>query len=200
MLQTFYEECLFAINPNAASVWPDIARAYAGRAYHNPDHLTEMLGHYRAVPTTLAPASAPLFGLALIYHDIVYVAGHKDNEARSADLLDTALREYGTRPEARQYCRSLIMATKTHEAMTNDEGLLVDLDLAVLAREPDGYAAYAKAVREEFSHVPGLLYRPGRKKVLQRFLEREYLYHHPYCRERWEADARRNLELEISQL
>ena len=200
MLQTFYEECLTAIKPEARSAWPAIAQAYAGRAYHNLDHLTEMLGHYRTITPTLAPAAPPIFGISLIYHDIVYRAGRADNEARSADMAVAALQAAGVDTDGQNYCRALIMATKTHQPGSDDEGLLVDLDLAVLARPAKGYDAYTEAIRKEFSLFPGFLYRPGRKKALQHFLKKSNIYHHSFFQKHWESPARENLLREIERL
>lgn len=194
----YYHECLRAISPGATSNWERINRAYGGRAYHNVHHLGEMLGHLAVLPTFLAPAAAPLFGIALIYHDIVYRAHRQDNEARSADLALTALRELGVDENGQAYCRRLIMATKTHQASDDDEGWLVDLDLAVLARPADGYDAYARAVRQEFSIYPDFLYRPGRKKALRHLLDQPRIYHHPDLQARWEAPARANLNRELA--
>ena len=200
MLQTFYENCLAAINPEAKSAWPTIARAYAGRAYHNLNHLTEMLGHYHSITPDLAPAAPPIFGIALIYHDIVYRAGRADNEAKSADMAVAALQAAGIDLDGQTYCRDLIMATKTHLPNNDDEGLLVDLDLAVLARPAKGYDTYTKAIRKEFSVFPGFLYRPGRKKALLHFLEQPNIYYHPSFRERWELPARENILREVEYL
>ncbi|MFK8162833.1 MAG: hypothetical protein AB8H12_10260 [Lewinella sp.] len=200
MLQTYYEDCLKAINPKAKSAWPNIAHAYAGRAYHNLDHLTEMLGHYQCVPTHLEPAAPPIFGIALIYHDIVYRAGRKDNELRSADMAVAALKTAGVDADKQSYCHDLIMATKTHESQNDDEGLLVDLDLAVLARPAEGYDAYTRAIRKEFALYPGFVYRPGRKKALRHFIERPNIYYHSFFRESWEGTARENLQREIKHL
>ena len=200
MLQAFYEECLAAINPEVGSAWPAIARAYAGRAYHNLDHLTEMLSYYLGIPTDLAPAAPPIFGIALIYHDIIYRAGRADNEARSADMAVAALQAAGVGIAGQDYCRDLIMATKTHQPGNDDEGLLVDLDLAVLARSAEGYDAYTRAIRKEFSLYPGFMYRPGRKKALQHFINQPNIYYHSLFQEDWEADARKNLVREIEGL
>jgi len=196
----YYHHCLKILAPAAPSEWTSIEAAYAGRAYHNLNHLEEMLGHFTALPTDIAPAAPPTFGIALIYHDLVYSAGRKDNEAKSADLAASALREIGTDISQEQYCRKLIMATKTHAATTEDEALLVDLDLAVLARPATGYDAYAKAVRQEFSRFPGFLYRPGRKKALRHFLEKNRIYQTDYFHQRFEDAARTNLEREIKTL
>lgn len=196
----YYHHCLKTLAPETPSEWATIEAAYAGRAYHNLNHLEEMLGHFTALPTDIAPAAPPTFGIALIYHDIVYRAGRKDNEAKSADLAARALRKMGANNKKEQYCRSLIMATKTHAAITEDEALLVDLDLAVLARPAESYDAYARAIRQEFSHFPSFLYRPGRKKALRHFLEKSRIYQTEYFHQRFENAARTNLEREIKAL
>ncbi len=203
----YYHACLYQIAPNAVSYWADIEAAYTKRTYHNLNHLREMLGHYGELPIHLqltnnrsgemAPA---LFGLSLIYHDVIYIAGRSDNEARSADLLVKHLLQAGIDPLQCAWCRSLIMATKTHQPESGDDGaqsLLIDLDLAVLARTESGYDSYAENVREEFKLFPGFLYRRGRKKALKHFLDQEYIYHTEYFRSRWESRARDNLSREL---
>lgn len=196
----YYKVCLETLNPALPSAWSTIAEAYRGRAYHNLDHLGEMLGHLPRLSANLAPAAAPVFGFALIYHDVVYRAGRKDNEARSADLAVAALRQAAASPADQVRCRRLIMATRNHEAETEEEAILVDLDLAVLARDPVGYDRYARAVRREFRRFPAFLYRPGRRKALRHFLEKEYIYHTTTARKNWEEPARENLERELREL
>jgi len=97
-------------------------------------------------------------------------------------------------------CRQLILATKTHDAATEEEAVLVDLDLAVLARAPTGYDLYAENVRKEFRLFPDFLYRPGRKKALRHFLEKPYIFHGEIARGLWETPARTNLERELNGL
>lgn len=199
----YYERCLRELAPEAPSAWPGIAAAYSGRAYHNLDHLKEMLGHLQAIPPKLAPAAAPLFGMALIYHDIVYQAGRKDNEAKSADQLETALLALGRDKAEADYCRRLIMATKNHQASKVNgeaEAWLIDYDLAVLAREPNGYDRYVAGIRTEFRRYPNFLYRPGRRKALKHFLEREWIYQTSAFRERYETIARENIQRELRGL
>jgi len=196
----YYHQCLTSIAPVFDSHWKSIANAYSGRAYHNLGHLAEILGHFAALPTDIAPAAPPVFGVGLIYHDLVYVAGRKNNEARSADMATAALKELGANTANIKYCHNLIMATKNHEAATADEALLVDMDLAVLARSAEGYDAYARAVRQEFRYFPGLIYRPGRKQALRHFLDKPRIYQTEHFYHRFEAMARANLEREIATL
>jgi len=163
----YYKACLKVLNPELPSEWESIAKAYKGRAYHNLNHLEEML---------------------------------EDNEARSADQAVVFLQKAGVSEADQTCCRQLILATKTHDAATEEEAVLVDLDLAVLARAPTGYDLYAENVRKEFRLFPDFLYRPGRKKALRHFLEKPYIFHGEIARGLWETPARTNLERELNGL
>lgn len=75
--------------------------------------------------------------------------------------------------------------------------LLVDIDLAILGTAPARFSEYDRQVREEYSWVPGLLYRIKRKAVLKHFLSRERLYNTDHFQERYEDQARINLKTAI---
>ncbi|TXF90552.1 hypothetical protein FUA23_05495 [Neolewinella aurantiaca] len=196
----YFAACIKGLEPALSGEWSAIAKAYDGRAYHNFNHLEEMLGHLPCLLPSPAPAAEPVFGIALIYHDIVYRAGRKDNEARSAVKAVAFLQKAGVSEAGQSRCHQLIMTTKTHAATTEEEALLVDLDLAVLARDPAGYDEYTRAIRKEFGMFPDFVYRPGRKKALRHFLEKPYIYHGAIARGQWEDAARSNLERELGQL
>lgn len=199
----FYRDALSKLANNGHDRWPAIARAHHGRAYHNLNHLAEMIGHLMAVPSLPAPAASPTFALALVYHDYVYHPTRRDNEARSAEVCQDHLRTDAISERELTRCRELIMATKTHQPTAGDDGgeaWLIDLDLAVLARPTAAYQQYALAIRKEFWMYPGFLYRPGRVKVLRYFLGMDYIYKTDYGRSNWETRARANLEGELSLL
>ena len=95
-----------------------------------------------------------------------------------------------------------IRATAQHlsVAATDDLAFFLDFDLAILGAAPEVYTNYAAAVREEYQHVPGFLYRRGRKKVLRYFLEAPRLYRTEALYDLLEEKARENLRLELSLL
>lgn len=201
----YFNKCISVIGSSATFNWSEIEKAYATRAYHNLDHLREMISHLVAASPSLKVTTRreAIFGIALIYHDVVYRAGSKDNERRSADWAESDLRSAGASTEEKDYCRRLIMATKAHIPVGGnqaDQALLVDLDLAVLARDSDGYDVYAKAVRKEFSIYPDFLYKPGRRKALKHFLEQPTIYHTPHFQHCFEAIARKNILRELAGL
>lgn len=142
------------------------------RAYHNAAHVGAMLEALasRGVLT-------PTLALAIWGHDLIYNARAGDNEERSAEAFGGWLAARGAEAELVREVKALILATRHAAPPTNrEEALLVDADLGILGADPEAFAAYDRAIRREYRHVPGLLYRVGRRKVLQGFLDRERLY------------------------
>lgn len=183
-----------------APAWELICRRYgeAHRHYHGFAHLEDLL--------TLAAAREwedPLRVQAVIWwHDLIYDPWRRDNEARSAAQAGRDLRAWRLPSGTCDWVERVILATATHQPQTGhlDELAFLDLDLAVLAWPAAAYDAYAQAIRREYRHVPGLLYRRGRRQVLAGFLDRPFLYHTEAGRRDWEAAARANLQREISRL
>ena len=82
----------------------------------------------------------------------------------------------------------------------NGETILLDADLAILGADPDEYARYARAIRQEYAWVPEADYRRGRTTVLQGFLVRARIFRLDRIHERLDAAARRNLRDELAAL
>ncbi|MGN9910830.1 HD domain-containing protein [Phytohabitans sp. LJ34] len=168
------------------------------RHYHTVDHLAAMLS------IVDAEGGGDPVRLATWYHDAVYDPRSPGdaNERESAALARAELATLGVpEPVAAEVAR-LVLLTAGH-AVTPGDGdgeLLCDADLAVLARPPAEYDAYAAAVRREYAHVPDELFRAGRAAVLTSLLDLPALYRRPALAERWEAPARANLERELRAL
>jgi len=77
---------------------------------------------------------------------------------------------------------------------------MLDVDLAILAASREAYTRYTHAIREEYKIYPYFLYKKGRKKVLQHFLERKQIYFTEEFQAQHEANARENLRWEIATL
>lgn len=187
--------------------WQALREAYATpvRAYHHFGHVRETLAHHRAVAREAGWASPADTWLALLYHDAIYVPGRKDNEARSADLAQAHLRRWpppaGVDPSR---VAALIALTARHGALDADdfprtpEGedtrRFLDCDMAILGADPDAFAAYDRAIAEEYRAVPRWLYRRKRRAFFRGLLERERIFLSDFFRDRLEAAARRNLQ------
>lgn len=162
------------------------------RHYHNLAHLEHMLG----VLDSLSPQSDAL-ELAIWFHDVVYDPKSSKNESLSAGFFQEHLGA-ALSPGIVADVTRLILATDHARPRTGaeDEDLLRDLDLAILAAPPDEYRVYREAIRREYSHVPDLDFAKGRRAVLTRFLENRIYHTAAFVNS--ESVARENLAHEIA--
>lgn len=162
------------------------------RAYHTQQHLRECLELFDA---NLELAEFPAeVELALWFHDAIYDVRASDNEARSADWAASALSSADASPASIVRVNALILATRHTSVPTgNDERLLVDIDLSILGAPTERFGEYDAQIRQEYRHVPGLIYRFKRKAILRSFLERPRIYSTDALHERFEQRARANL-------
>jgi predicted metal-dependent HD superfamily phosphohydrolase len=169
------------------------------RAYHNAAHLEDCFRQFdRAQDQADRPDEVEA---ALWFHDAVYDPHASDNEERSATWAAQALQGAGVNPDAVSRVAAMVVATKhDREPDTPDGGLLLDVDLSILGREPEVFAAYDRGIREEYSWVPEEHYRTGRAAILEGFLRRPAIYRTEFFRVRFEARARLNLERSIARL
>jgi len=181
-------------------LWQEVLTAYgaSNRHYHTLQHLEDLHASMAGVWSQLDVPDAVL--LALVYHDIVYRAHRTDNEERSAVLMRERMLLHVDLPvHLVERAARHILATKNHVNNEDlDTELFTDADLSILGAPADRYAQYAKQVRREFKIYPDLLYRPGRRKVLKHFLDMPQIFKTPYFRERFEEQARTNLNAELT--
>jgi predicted metal-dependent HD superfamily phosphohydrolase len=99
---------------------------------------------------------------------------------------------------SRERVRALIMKT-CHDALpeTQDEQVLVDIDLAILGADAARFDEYETQVRAEYGWVPDFLFRRTRRKILQAFLARSAIYSTTHFRNQLEKKARENLARSI---
>ncbi|MZD09437.1 hypothetical protein GTW43_30795 [Streptomyces sp. SID5785] len=170
------------------------------RRYHTTAHLTAVLDH---LDTLDGHAEDPeLVRLAAWFHDAVYRPDRSENEERSATLAERALAEAGLSASGTGEVARLVRLTVTHDPADDDTNgeALCDADLAILAAPPEAYAAYTRAVREEYGFVPDEAFRSGRAAVLRQLLDLPRLFRTPHGRAHWETPARENLAAELALL
>jgi len=192
----------FAVaQPVAEKTFKYLVTAYSdsGRFYHNLCHIENVLATIIRL-TEYAPS--PTLQLAAWFHDAVYDSRAEDNEEQSASLAGAMLKEMNIPGPIVEATKHLILLTKNHVADAEDEDgkILLDADLAILGQSPDRYAAYARAIRQEYAWVPEADYRAGRSKVLAGFLKRARIYHTPVMFAACEQPARNNLAAEMERL
>ena len=93
-----------------------LQQAYAEppRAYHNWQHVLELLRHYSYVEAECGWHKPRAVLLAMLYHDAIYVPGRKDNEAHSAQLALAHLTQWPDEGIDPQRVHGLILATAHH--------------------------------------------------------------------------------------
>lgn len=182
------------------------------RGYHDLQHLRETLA---ALDELVAAEEGGADGadahtvalaeLALWFHDAVYDprARGTRNERDSAQLAREVLTSLGAAPSVADEVARLVLLTADHrvEDPTDTAGRLVsDADLWILAAPPGRYASYTAAVRQEYRHVPGVLFRRGRRTVLEGLLATGTPYVTDHARDVWGPRALANVQAEILQL
>lgn len=170
------------------------------RRYHTTAHLAAVLDHLDALADHAEDPE--LVRLAAWFHDAVYRPDRSENEERSAALAERALTEAGLADSQVEEVARLVRLTVTHDPADGDTNgeALCDADLAILAAPPQDYAAYTRAVREEYGFVPDEAFRAGRAAVLRQLLDLPRLFRTPHGRAAWEAPARENLTTELALL
>jgi predicted metal-dependent HD superfamily phosphohydrolase len=171
------------------------------RHYHNLSHVYSLLKLSEQYRSELK--NPFIVDLAIWFHDIVYDSSKKDNELQSAILFEELMQPFLTKEEIEQV-KSLIMSTYGHKPLIPDDidhQYFLDFDLSILAADKETYNIYSDAIKDEYKSLfPFLVYKGGRKKVLQSFLDRKMLYFSQHFKEHCEPVARQNLQWEISML
>jgi predicted metal-dependent HD superfamily phosphohydrolase len=182
-------------------LWGEIESNYSNkkRHYHNLTHLENLLQQLVAVKTTIKNWDTVLF--TMYYHDIIYNPLKTTNEEKSAEFAENRMRLIAAPQPIIDNCIGQILATKKHLlSVDNDTNIFTDADLSILGQPWPVYEKYYKHVRKEYALYPDLIYNPGRKKVLQHFLQMQQIFKTDYFFAKFERQAKENVEKELQQL
>ncbi len=181
-----------------------LAGCYAapGRHYHTLGHVQQCLEELDEARHLAARPD--LVEAALWFHDSIYDPRRSDNEAQSAAFASEALARFGLPPDEIDTVKRLILVTRhatgPGDGLTGDEGLIADVDLAILGQPATIFDDYEVAIRREYAHVPAETYRAGRAAVLRGFLDRHSIYATPHFQRHYEQQARENLARSLARL
>jgi predicted metal-dependent HD superfamily phosphohydrolase len=178
-----------------------LAACYAEphRAYHNLAHIMDCLCEFDS-SKDLAH-DAPAVEMALWFHDVVYDPRAKDNEERSAGLALKVADEAGVSASFKESVKALILSTKKHDdSLHRDAAVMADIDLGILGRAPDRFDEYENQIRQEYEWGPAAAFAAGRSAILEAFLARRSIYGTGFFRNKYERQARENLERSIGKL
>lgn len=184
----------------AEKLWSEIEKAYTGkkRYYHNLSHIEALYQLLLNNRSSIHNWDVVLF--SLFYHDIVYNVLKKNNEQKSADIAVKRLNEIGFPGGHIELCFSQIIATSKHLLSDDkDTNIFTDADLSVLGKETAVYDEYCKQIRKEYSIFPDFVYIPGRKKVINHFLQMERIFKTDIFFNQYEQQAKENLYRELNK-
>lgn len=184
-----------------APLWHEVRQAYSapGRYYHDPRHLDEVVARFADVARTLGWQSPREVLLALLFHDVVYVATRHDNEAASADIARASIGRWlaGDAVDIDRVV-ALVLLTARHGTLTpadvdRDAALFVDIDMSILGAAPARFDEYERDVTREYAAIPPDIYAAGRRHFLTRVLAGDRIFLSDHFAAELDAPARANL-------
>jgi len=190
-------------NNLVSNLWTEIEDHYCSknRHYHNLSHIYNMLIQAEEIKTIIVDYDA--FRFSIWYHDIIYKATKKNNEEKSAEFAKKRLKSINFDQKQLKNVEKLIKSTQKHDIVSDDNddnAYLLDIDLSILGAQWDVYHLYIQNIRKEYAIYPNMIYKKGRKKAMHHFLERRPIFFTKLYRDKFEAQARFNIEKEINLL
>lgn len=182
-------------------LWDEIESNYSNkkRHYHTLQHLENLLYLLIEVKAQIKEWDTILF--SLYYHDIIYNALKTTNEEKSAEFAENRMQILLLPQPVIENCVNQILATKKNTASDDaDADFFTDADLSILGQKWEIYSIYYKQVRKEYSLFPDIIYIPGRKKVLEHFLQMERIFKTEHFFNKFEIQAKENMQNELQLL
>jgi predicted metal-dependent HD superfamily phosphohydrolase len=188
-------------NDDGLAVYHELVALYSKphRHYHNLQHIADCLNEFDSARVL---ARQPLaVELAIWFHDAIYNTRASDNEEKSAELAKRRLSEAVGSNGLSDAVAALVMATKSHDpSMHPDAPLMVDIDLSILGQPAERFWRYEAQIRGEYDWVPEAIFAAKRTEILERFLARERIYSTKHFFDRYDQQARANLESSVQKL
>lgn len=169
------------------------------RHYHNLQHIFHFFKHTQKIKDKLNDYDS--FFFAIIFHDVIYSTSVSTNEYDSAEYAKKILTSMNFPFIEKVY--NLILLTEKHtihKLEDFDSQAFLDLDLSILGGSWENYLEYAQRIQKEWKNVPTFMYKIGRKKVLQKFLDQKNIYRSAYFQDLYEKQAKINLKKELNSL
>lgn len=186
-------------------IWDVAAHAYSepGRFYHNEGHLVDVVDTFYKVEALWQHPQEVC--LALIFHDVVYVAGASDNEVKSADFARKMIEHLMPGVKNVDYVSNLILLTASHGKLSSndvsdEEALFLDCDMAILGSASEAFDIYDANIAMEYTAILPDVYREGRRRFLEGLLSKDRIFLSPYFYEQYDRLARENLRRAIERL
>ena len=182
------------------NLWNTIKDSYntSTRHYHNLNHLVYIykeLEHLNFSKQVWQELQFTLF-----YHDIIYDVKKDNNEEQSAIVAQQELSLINIEKKNIKNIMQLINETKIHQTNSKNNAYFLDADLAILGTSNSEYQKYIIKIRKEYAFYTDEVYKKGRKKVLNFFLNKKRIFQTFHFYNKYEKQSRSNLLSEYHQL
>ncbi|MFX1520389.1 MAG: pantetheine-phosphate adenylyltransferase [Promethearchaeota archaeon] len=175
------------------------AYSQSHRVYHSLPHIVRGLDEHAEAKHLMEHPDQVLF--AWWYHDFVMQRKSRVDEERSAQIAYNVCKNALLPDDFAENVKTLILATKHHDMPTTIDGkYIVDIDLAIFGRSVAEFDNYEESIRVEYQWTNPEEFRSGRIAVLERFLNRPTIYYTDFFRNKYDTQARRNLEQSLKKL
>lgn len=167
------------------------------RHYHDLGHISDGLEKIDEIPHS---PERDILEMAWWWHDFIYNPGSSTNEKDSWTEADKTLIELGFHISFRVRVGQLIFNT-THDHIPNTiwGQRIVDIDLSSLGAPPKVFDENAVKIQREFN-IPDEIFFSTRVRFFTKFLKgRPTIYLTEYFRDKYEAQARENINRVIAQ-
>ncbi|KAF6217360.1 hypothetical protein GE061_001714 [Apolygus lucorum] len=191
--------------------WTKIVASLNGpsRKCHNFDYLAQKFALYQTVKHLVRNGRAIEFALFFSY--IEYGPMSANAHETNIQHFKQFASECGISLEDELVKDTLVLLECNSSCMTDehtkegafgneDKHYFLDLDMAVLGSDPDTYNQYWQNEKEENDIIPEAMYNSFRAKVLKTFLQIPNIYATKEFRDKYEENARANLQRDVSNL
>ena len=180
----------------------DIFKTYSRpeRGYHGIKHIIRMLNSFDKFllesKQSYMIQNENEFRFAILMHD--YVNGECNEVEKSAVKAREILHKISDNYNS-SYVEKLILATdySKKQSLNFEQKLMQDIDIEILGRPSDEYKKYSEEIRAQYSKYSDEIFNPARIKILKSFLDRESIYNIEYYKNKYEIQAKKNIEQEI---
>jgi len=178
----------------SGQIFDQLSRLYgdASRHYHDGGHIAVCLAAYDDAAAALGTDDA--VEMALWFHDAIFEAGVRDNEAQSAEWFANEASGY-LPDDFIAGVKGLIMATDHRDPPQDFQAqFVVDVDLWGLAQPWDAFFADTHDLRREARRSTDEAFARGQGGFLRTLVDRPQVYSTAHFQALFEKDARHNIE------
>lgn len=199
-LEILFKDIIQKYTTNEAiinSMWLNIETNYRGRPYHNLYHIKAMVTQLTDIKKLITNFDETI--LAVFYHDIIYVIPSIFNEIKSAMYAKDELGKINY-PNVIGVQQKISATTKHLKTNNQDTNYLLDADLSMLGTESFIYANTIDLIKTEYKKINHFVWVKGRKSFLTKFLKKDRLFITDYFYDKYEKQARVNMQTELNNL